>query len=160
MKKLLSTVRRTTLLIRDLEKSTKFYMSVFGFSEYSDINVDLNRVKDFPVSEEHQNSRLRVLKGKDPLIGMLGLMEIQDPPLPEQKCDTKYLGIGGVAIVLATSDCRLSASLVEEYGGKILMLPTEGRNLGDFEGNFISVIMFMARDPDGYFLEVFEEVQC
>jgi predicted enzyme related to lactoylglutathione lyase len=70
------------------------------------------------------------------------------------------LGIGGVAIVLATSDCRLSASLVEEYGGKILMLPTEGRNLGDFEGNFISVIMFMARDPDGYFLEVFEEVQC
>ena len=156
MKNLLSSVRRTTLLVRKIEISTKFYKNVFGFSDYSDLTVDLSKVKDFPLRRPHKSSKLRVLKGGDPLIGMVGLMELQDPPSPQPEYNMNHLGVGSVAIVLSSSDCALSAGLIEEYGGELLMAPAIGRNLGDEHGDFVPAKVFMARDPDGYFLEVFE----
>ena len=56
-------------------------------------------------------------------------MELQDPPSPQPEYNMNHLGVGSVAIVLSSSDCALSAGLIEEYGGELLMAPAIGRNL-------------------------------
>lgn len=121
----------------------------------------MNRVPKFPVGPvPHKgNGRFVILKGENALVGMLGLMEMRDPPLPEPNHDIKRLGIGSVALVLSTSDATAAAVAVKELGGTILMPVTEARNLGDENGDFVPAKLFMAQDPDGYFLEVFEPLE-
>ena len=153
-------LRRATLLVRDLDRSLAFYKSVFGLIPYAELDVDLDRVPFFPVGPEPRSgsSRFVILKGENPLVGMIGLMEIADPPLPEPSHDVRRLGIGSIALVLSVSNAEASATAAEELGGTILMPVTTARNLGDEEGGFVPAKLFMAQDPDGYFLEVFEQL--
>jgi|TARA_B110000438_G_scaffold76765_1_gene76955 predicted enzyme related to lactoylglutathione lyase len=154
-----SVLRRATILVRDLDRSMAFYHGVFGLTPYAELNVDLERVPFFPVGPEPRSgaSRFVILKGDDPLIGMIGLMEITDPPLPEPAHDVRRLGIGSTALVLSVSDADAAAVAAENLRGSILMPVTTARNLGNKDGGFVPAKLFMAQDPDGYFLEVFEE---
>lgn len=153
-----SVVRRSTMLVRDMDRSLAFYQSVFGLTPYADLEVDLNRVPFFPVGPEARSgsSRFKILKGENPMVGMIGLMEITNPPLPEPDHDVRRLGIGSTALVFSVSDAEAAAAAVEAHGGTILMPVTTARNLGDEKGDFVPAKLFMAQDPDGYFLEVFE----
>jgi predicted enzyme related to lactoylglutathione lyase len=153
-----STLRRATLLVRDIERSLAFYGGVFGLSVYAELTVDMARVPFFPVGEEPRggDGRFIILKGENPLVSMIGLMEMRDPPLPEPNRDIRRLGIGSVALVLSTSNANAAAKAVPELGGEIVMPVTEARNLGDETGDFVPARLFMAQDPDWYFLEVFE----
>ncbi len=155
-----SVLRRATLLVRDLDRSQAFYEGVFGLTLYAELSVDLARVPFFPVGTKPRggNGRFLILKGENPLVGMIGLMELCDPPLPEPDHDIRRLGIGSVALVLSTSNAEQAAAQVEELGGTVLMPVTEARNLGDESGAFVPAKLFMAQDPDGYFLEVFEDI--
>ena len=155
-----SVLRRATLLVRDLDRSQAFYQSVFGLTAYAELNVDLERVPFFPVGPEPRGgaSRFVILKGGDPLIAMIGLMEITDPPLPEPAHDVRRLGIGSMALVLSVSDAEAAAAAVADLGGTILMPVATARNLGDEDGGFVPAKLFMAQDLDGYFLEVFEQI--
>jgi hypothetical protein len=117
--------------------------------------VELDRVPLFPVGETVRGGRAKflILKGEDPLIGMIGLMEMLDPPLPER--DPRRLGRGSVALVLSVRDADAVATAIPQHGGAVIMPVTAARNLGDEDGQFIPVRMLMAYDPDGHFLEIF-----
>ncbi len=156
-----SVLRRATLLVRDLDRSIAFYRGVFGLMPYADLEVDLNRVPFFPLGPEPRNGngKFVILKGEDPLAAMIGLMEVRAPPLPEPGHDVGRLGIGSVALVLSVTEAETAAAAVEKLGGSVLMPVTAGRNLGDENGGFVPAKLFMAQDPDGYFLEVFEQIQ-
>ena len=153
-----AVVRRTTLLVRNLDRSLTFYERVFGLTRYTELEVDLDRVPFFPVGPEARtgNSGFVILRGENPLVGMIGLMEIRDPPLPEPAHDVRRLGIGSAALVLSVVAADAAANAIEENGGTILMPVTTARNIGDEHGGFVPAKLFMAQDPDGYFLEVFE----
>ena len=151
-----SVVRRTSLFVRELERSMAFYAGVFGLEPYHDRELDISVVPDFPVDLTPREGRMRlvILRGADPLVGMVGLMAI--PGLTEPSRDTRRLGYGSAALVLSTADATGAAARVEELGGEILMPLTSARNIGDEAGNIIPARLFMALDPDGHFLEVFE----
>ena len=153
-----AVLRRATLLVRRLDRALAFYERVFGFTRYTELEVDLDRVPFFPVGPEPRtgSSGFVILRGENPLVGMIGLMEIRDPPLEEPAHDIRRLGIGSVALVLSVADAEAAARAVEENGGTVLMPVATARNLGDKDGGFIPAKLFMAQDPDGYFLEVFE----
>ena len=151
-------LRRTTLLVRDLERSVSFYEQAFGLTRYTELDVDLDRVPAFPVGPEPRkgSSGLVILRGENPIAGMIGLMEIRDPPLDDPPYDVRRLGIGSIALVLSVTNAEDVARTIKELGGLILMPITLARNIGDEDGGFIPVKLFMAQDIDGYFLEVFE----
>lgn len=156
-----SVLRRATMLVRDMARSLAFYEGVFGLTQYTELTVEMDRIPFFPVGPEPRggNGRFIILKGENPLVGMIGLMEMRDPPLAEPEHDVKRLGIGSMALVLSTSDANAAALAVEALGGTIVMPVTEARNLGDENGDFVPARLFMAQDPDGYFLEVFEPLE-
>ncbi|NQV79828.1 MAG: VOC family protein [Alphaproteobacteria bacterium] len=152
-----SVLRRASLFVRDMDRAIAFYRGVFGLSLYIDREMPLSVVPSFPVGREGRGGTMRfvMMRGWDPLIGMIGLMEVKDPPLDEPQ-GTGRLGYGSIPLVLETRDAAAVAQSVETYGGSVLMTPTEGRNLGDAAGNFIPALVMMATDPDGHFLEIFQ----
>ena len=99
--------------------------------------------------------RFVMMRGWDPLVGLIGLMEVKDPPLPDVPANGR-IGHGNAALVLETRNVRAVADALPAFGGNVLMPPTEGQNLGDAEGNFIPALVMMASDPDSQFLEVFQ----
>lgn len=152
-----SVLRRASLFVRDMDRSIAFYHAVFGFETYIDREMPLSAVPAFPVGTPGRGGTMQfvMLRGWDPLIGMIGLMQVKDPPLDEPPAAGR-LGLENAALVIETKDADAAATALAKRGGSLLMPPTEGRNLGDAEGNFIPAKVFMATDPDGHFLEVFE----
>jgi len=152
-----SVLRRASIFVRDMDRSIAFYREVFGLSVYIDREMPLSVVPDFPVDTPGRGGKMRfvMMQGRDPLIGLIGLMEVKDPPLPDAPRSSR-LGLGNAALVLETSDAHAVAEAIPDHGGSVLMPPTEGRNLGDAEGNFIPAVVLMVTDPDGQFLEVFQ----
>jgi len=155
-----SVVRRTTLFVHSIKRSIVFYEAVFGLHKYHERDVSLKRVPAFPVQTQGQggDAKLVIMRGKDFLYGMIGLIEMFNPALMETKHEVRRLGYGSAALVLSTIDAEAAASMVEPNGGKLLSEPTNMRNIGDEEGNIIPAKVFMAFDPDGYFLEVFQPI--
>lgn len=152
-------LRRATLFVRDLVLSQRFYQTAFGLSVYRALDVDLSRVPDFPVGPGGPatgQAKLVILRGSDPLVGMVGLMQMIAPELPDARYDVRRLGAGSVALVLAVGDADAAAMAVAAHGGEIIQPVKNARNIGDAAGEFTAVKMFMAYDPDGHFLEVFQ----
>ncbi len=139
-----------------MERAAAFYAGVFGFTVYHDRELDLALVPRFPVALEPRAGpmRLVILRGQDPLVGMIGLLQVRD--LGEPGHDPRRLTYGSAALVLSTADAAGAAARVEPLGGEILMPVSDGRNIGDAAGNLVAARLFMAFDPDGHFLEVFE----
>ena len=152
-------LNRTTLFVSSLEKSLNFYKSLFNLCPYKDIKIDLSKVPFFPVPDQYKNSNagFSILKG-DNYSGMLGLLEVEGFSNNGHKHDIDIIGVGSTALVFETDNAEESVNKIEDYGGRVVMPISEGRNIGDREGNFVPVKMYMAYDPDGYFLEVFERI--
>ena len=120
--------------------------------------MDLAVIADFPVGDEGREGSMRfaIVRGSDPLVGMIGLIEICDPPLPPST--DKRLRHGDAALVIETDDIARAARVIAERGGRIVRPPTEGRNMGDAAGEPFPANVMFAFDPDGQFLEVFEAI--
>lgn len=155
-----SVLRRATAFVADLERAKAFYSGVFGMSVYAELTVAMERIPFFPVGPKPRggSGKFVIMRGAHPLVGMVGLMEMRDPPLDPPSHDLRRLGYGSVALVLSTTDAAAAAEAVPRFGGAIVMPLTTARNLGDEKGGFVPAKLFMAFDPDGTFLEVFQPV--
>jgi hypothetical protein len=113
-------------------------------------------VEGFPAGEPGRTGGMRfvILRGWDPQIGMVGLIEIKDPPL-KPRSDHR-LRAGTAALVIETTDIARVAAKIKELGGTVLRGPWDGRNIGDLTGTPFPAKVMFATDPDQQFLEVFQ----
>ncbi|GIT37227.1 MAG: hypothetical protein Ct9H300mP6_10950 [Gammaproteobacteria bacterium] len=84
-------VKRTTLIVRDIKKSTQWYQEVLGMSIYYDGEVTLGG-KGMAAGKKGDVTHLIILKCDDPVIGMIGLLQWVDPlwPAPEIPNEVNY----------------------------------------------------------------------
>jgi catechol 2,3-dioxygenase-like lactoylglutathione lyase family enzyme len=75
-------IRRTTMLVNDIEPSLQIYRDILGMSVHYDEEI-LVSGDGLPAGEPNSQTRLVMLKCKDDFIGMLGILQYIDPPLPE-----------------------------------------------------------------------------
>ncbi|MBM3503100.1 MAG: VOC family protein [Alphaproteobacteria bacterium] len=153
----MSALRRATVFVQDLDRSIRFYSEAFAMSLW--FRREMALVEGFPAGEPGQGGDMRfvILRGWDPQIGMIGLIEIKNPPL---KPRTDYqLRQGTAALVVETTDMARTAAKVRELGGRVLRGPWDGRNIGDLTGTPFPAKVMFALDPDQQFLEVFQRVQ-
>lgn len=150
-------VRRATLFVRDMARSVAFYRGVFGLEIYANRVFNVVPGGAFPAGQAGRAGKgeLTILKGRDPLVGMIGLLSYRDPPLAEPPVSER-LGRGSVVLVMQVPSAAEAAAKVAGLGGAVVMAPQHGQNTGDLDGNRIPSEVFYARDPDGHFLEVFE----
>ena len=74
-------VKRTTLIVRDIEKSRAWYEQVLEMSAYYDDEVVLSGT-GMAAGKKGDKTHLVILKCQDPVIGMIGLLQWVDPIWP------------------------------------------------------------------------------
>lgn len=147
-------VRRTTLIVRDMEASLRLYRDVIGLEVNYDTVVTTSGVA-LPAGEPGARTRLVLLNGNDPWVGWIGLMEWLDPALPDPGPYPRRLGPGAHVIVMNTDDVEGRCAAAARVPGVTMTSPPRlqtypGRN----GGPDIRVLGCNVFDPDGTLIEL------
>ena len=146
-----SIVKRTTLIVRDIERSVEWYRKVLGMSVWMDTEVELSGI-GMACGKAGDKTHLVILQCEDPVIGMIGLLQWVDPPLPAPAEIPTSVTYGNPTFVVESEDAQASFEAARELGTHIHSEPHEWSIRGH-DGRmkyFLSASLF---DPDGYFFE-------
>ena len=147
-----NVIKRTTLIVRDMQKSQRWYEYVMGMSVWMDTEVTLSGT-GMAAGAEGDVTHLVILKCEDPVIGMIGLLQWVDPPLPAPDEIPTSVTYGNPTFVVGSDDVQTMYERATELGTHVHMTPHEwsirGQN-GKMK-HFLGLSIF---DPDGYFYEV------
>ena len=82
MSKVPTDLRRATMLVNEIDSALRIYRDILGMEVYYDDEIVVSG-KGLPAGEPDSKTRLVILRCNDPYIGMLGILQYLDPPLPE-----------------------------------------------------------------------------
>ena len=148
-----SVVRRTTLLVRDIERSIEFYQAI-GFDVWLDRGGerDPSASGGLPLNGKPGYSRIAVMSGKDDAIAMVGLLQYDNPPLAATREDTGTIGVTDAVLVIQTDDIKQVHENLKRLGARILQ-PPEDYDVRSVDTHKYGAIMFFV-DPDGHVIEM------
>jgi catechol 2,3-dioxygenase-like lactoylglutathione lyase family enzyme len=142
-------IRRTTLLVNDLDTSLKLYRDALGLTVIYDqmINTPMEGGKI-------RKRRLVLLQANDDYIGALGLLQYIYPLKPQrtEKFDEPVPGDPIMVINATDLDKRW-----ESVASSPQVFVSEAPHRVEYPragGGKIAVMVSMIRDPDGYWLEI------
>ena len=145
-------VKRTTLIVRDISNSRRWYEQVLGMTVWMDTEVTLSGT-GMAAGKEGDVTHLIILKCEDPAIGMIGLLQWIDPPMPAPEEIPTTVTYGNPTFVVSSDDVEAMHRAATELGTHVHSAPHEwsirGQN-GKMK-HFLGLSLF---DPDGYFYEV------
>ncbi|MEM7728890.1 MAG: VOC family protein [Pseudomonadota bacterium] len=145
-----SYVKRTTLMVRDMDRALTFYRDVLRADIWFDTPFTLSG-EGLPIGKKGDELRLCIVKFQHDEIGMIGLMEFADPPVevPEVTFD---LGYGKPVFVVVSDDAQGIYDRALEHGFHLRGLPREWSTTGakSETKHFLSTNLW---DDDGHFFE-------
>lgn len=152
-KSLPTDVRRTTVIVRDMEASLRLYRDVVGLKVNYDTVVETSGVA-LPAGPPGAKARLVLLNANDGWVGWIGLMQWIDPKLTTAPYPTR-MGPGGVVIVMNTDDVEGRCKAAKTVPGvtftsepRLQVYPGRGG------GPDIRVMGCNFFDPDGILIEM------
>jgi catechol 2,3-dioxygenase-like lactoylglutathione lyase family enzyme len=146
-----STVKRTTLIVRDVKKSQEWYEKVLGMTVWMDTDFTLSG-EGLAAGKAGDVTHLTIMQANDPVIGMIGLLQWVDPPMEAPAEIPTTVGFGNPTFVVEAQDAAASCEAARALGTHIHSEPHEWSVIGH-DGrrkHFLAVSLF---DPDGYFYE-------
>lgn len=137
-------VRRTTLLVRDIDRSLAFWRDGLG----------LTVIYDQQLGTAPNTTRLVLLRANDRFIGNIGLMrrstDAADVPVVYERAKT-----GQVIVVVNAKDLETRLERIKQVPGAKIMSGPERIEYPAPDGTgVIPVLVTYLWDPDGYFVEV------
>ncbi len=147
-----TTVKRTTLIVRDIEVSSNWYEEVLDMSLYYDDTITLGG-KGMAAGKKGDVTHLKIYKCSDPVIGMIGLLQWIDPDLPAPEEIPTKVDYGNPTFVVDTDNVDEVYKKALTLGTHIHSEPHEWSVRGA-DGNMINFITLSVFDPDGYFYEI------
>jgi len=147
-------VRRTTLVVRDVDRALAFYRDALGLEVvYDQEIVRPPRPDDASGAERHM--RLALLRANDDFIGVIGLLEYTSPRLPAPPGEPQRPGIGDVILVINAADLDQRFERVRNTPGVRVASEPQLTTYPAPDGKgTISVRVSAVWDPDGYFIEL------
>ena len=146
-------VRRTTLIVRDLERSLAFYRDALGLKVVYDQVLRRPAPANNPEAGERA-VRMALLRANDDFVGIIGLLEYQNPRLPEPPNGPRRPGIGDVMMVFNTNDLTRRFENARTTPGVTVASEPALLEYPGPDGNTIPVMVSSLWDPDGYFIEL------
>lgn len=145
-----SIVKRTTLIVRDMAASVRWYEHVLGMSIWLDTEYVLSG-EGIAAGSPGDRTHLVIMKAEHDKIGMIGLLQWLDPPLPAPEIDYS-VGFGTPVFVVETEDAGGLARRAEELGTRI---KTRERNftVTGAGGQIRHLKGTVLYDPDGHIFE-------
>ena len=145
-----SIVKRTTLIVRDMTVSRRWYEHVLGMTVWLDIEYVLSG-EGIAAGAAGDRTHLVIMRAEDEKIGMIGLLQWLDPPLPAPDVPTS-VHYGSPVFVVETDDAAELARRAEELGTKIHMRQRRFTVPGA-DGTVRHLLGTALFDPDGHFFE-------
>ncbi len=146
-------IRRTTIIVRDMEQSLKLYRDVVGMEVNYDTIVETSGVA-LPAGEPGAKARLVLLNANDGWVGWIGLMEWLDPAIPADDYP-KRMGPGDVVIIMNTDDVDGRCAAAAKLPGVTMTAPPRLQVYpGRDGGPDIRVRGCNFFDPDGILIEM------
>lgn len=147
-------VRRTTFIVRDMERSLRFWRDALGLQVNYDTVVTTSGVA-LPAGAPGAKARLVLLNANDPWVGWVGLMQWTDPPLPDPGAYPRRLGPGAAVVVVNTDDVdRRCVAAAAVPGTAVTSPPRLQEYPGRNGGPAIRVRGCNVFDPDGTLVEI------
>ncbi len=147
-----TTVKRTTLIVRNIEASSKWYEEILDMSLYYDDTITLSG-QGLAAGKKGDVTHLKIYKCSDPVIGMIGLLQWLDPELPAPEEIPTEVNYGNPTFVVDTDNVDEVYKKALALGTHIHSEPHEWSVRGA-DGNIINFITLSVFDPDGYFYEI------
>lgn len=146
-------VRRSTIIVRDIENSLKLYRDVIGLEVNYDTKVTTSGVA-LPAGIPGATARLVLLNSNDPWVGWVGLMEWVDPVIPAGEYPRR-MGPGDVVMVMNTDDVEGRCEAAKSVPGVTFTAePRLQVYPGRDGGADIRVMGCNFFDPDGILIEL------
>ncbi len=146
-------VRRTTLIVADIEKSVAFYSDVLGYSRwyYNESTVSPGSIPS--AAKPGDPSIFAIMKGRDPWIGMVGLLQkghARDVAVDPARYSVEP---GDVILMMETNELDAIYARMLEAGTPIWKHPATTTVTGAGGKRWDATFLF-AFDPDGHLLEI------
>jgi catechol 2,3-dioxygenase-like lactoylglutathione lyase family enzyme len=147
-------VRRTTLVVRNVDRALAFYRDALGLKVVYDQEIVRPPRPDDPTKTERR-MRLALLRANDDFIGVIGLLEYTSPRLPEPSGEPQRPGIGDVILVINAADLDQRFERVRSTPGVRVASEPQLTSYPSPDGKgTIPVRVSAVWDPDGYFIEL------
>lgn len=145
-----SIVKRTTLIVRDMAVSRRWYEHVLGMTVWLDIEYVLSG-EGIAAGSAGDRTHLVIMRAEDEKIGMIGLLQWLEPPLPAPDVPTA-VHYGSPVFVVETDDAAELARRAEELGTRVHMRQRRFTvpGAGGAVRHLLGTALF---DPDGHFFE-------
>lgn len=148
-----SVLLRLAISVSDIEKSKRFYNYGLGYRVGFDGDITNPDVAAKLQLKEDQTAHFVVLYGAEEIAGeavtgaMIGLMHIDNPPLPAiERPGPGGLASGEGVLAIVASDMDLIYARMQELGATILYPPTKSP-----DGSESELVVY---DPDGIRIHV------
>jgi catechol 2,3-dioxygenase-like lactoylglutathione lyase family enzyme len=147
-------VRRTTLIVRNVDRSLAFYRDALGLRLVYDREITRpGRETDPPGTQ--RKMRLALLRANDDFVGVIGLLEYTSPRLPDVPNEAERPGIGEVILVINAKDLDQRFERVRATPGVRVASEPQLTDYPSPDGKgTIPVRVSAVWDPDGYFIEL------
>lgn len=150
------TLKRTTLMVRNVETAAAWYEDVFGMTRIMDTPFTLSGTQ-LPAGAKGDRTRLVILKCADDAVGMIGLLEWLDPKMNAPDGLPTHISFGAPIFVVGAEDCRATVERARAAGSRIHCQPHEWSTTG-FDGKEQAMVGASFFDRDGYFFEVNQRI--
>ena len=147
-------LRRTTLVVRDIDASLEFYRDALGMEVIYDNQLRTPRSAK-SVEEAERASRLVFLRANDDYIGIIGLLQYLKPVKPAANQGDEPFSTGSVVLVFNSSD--LEAAFDKARATERVRVLGEPRRVEypSYDGTgSIPVLVSVLTDPDGFVIEL------
>jgi catechol 2,3-dioxygenase-like lactoylglutathione lyase family enzyme len=151
-------VRRTTLVVENLDKSIEFYQRL-GLTKWYDKATDVNSAEgvlgaaDLPLTADPQMGRIVIMKGNDERIGMIGLLGYDKPKLASARGNLMGLGTGDAIIMMEVPDIQAVYSRLQQIDVRFHRTPYKFV-VPNPDGTSNTGQRMFVYDPDGRLIEI------
>lgn len=147
-------VRRTTLVVRDIDNSLEFYRDALGLEVIYDAEILTPRSAKNS-TEADRASRLVFLRANDNYIGVIGLLQYVKPAKTATFQGLEPFSPGSTVMVFNLKDLKsvfAAARAVNRVS--VLSPPRQTSYPGYASGETIDVRVSVLTDPDGFVVEL------
>jgi len=152
--KFATDLRRTSLIVSDIDESLKLYRDVLGFEVNYDAQVTMSGVA-LPAGDPGAKARLVLINTNNSWVGWIGLLQWLDPELTPPPTPRRRMGIGDALLVFNTEKVDEHCDGVAALDGVHITAPASNTTYpARTGGDPIIVRTCYLFDRDGYFIEL------
>lgn len=147
-------LRRTTLIVEDIENSLRFYRDALGMQVIYDNMIRTPREAQSD-AEAEVSRRLVFVRANDDYIGIIGLLEYTKPRKAVRSPEPVPFSSGSPVLLFNTGDVDGTFAAASKVPGVEILGEPVNVTFPSYDGSGeIHVRMSTLRDPDGFLVEL------